>query len=81
MTEFLTLQAQTLNFTLGRPGGHPRLVVRRVPSEALTAAGKVHSVLPLCGTSHMIGIPQIAVNLRLIELQFIRSALGIDTPA
>ena len=50
-------------------------------SEALTAAGKVHSVLPLRGTSHMISDPQIAVNLRLIELQFIRNALGIDTPA
>jgi dipeptidyl-peptidase-4 len=46
-------------------------------SEALTAAGKVHSVLPLRGTSHMISDPQIAVNLRLIELEFIRTALGI----
>ena len=50
-------------------------------SEALTAAGKVHGVLPLRGTSHMISDPQIAVNLRLIELRFIRDALGIDTPA
>jgi dipeptidyl-peptidase-4 len=50
-------------------------------SEALTAAGKVHSVLPLRATSHMISVPQIAVNLRLIELEFIRKALGIDTPA
>ncbi len=50
-------------------------------SDALTAAGKVHSVLPLRGTSHMISDPQIAVNLRLIELEFIRNALGIATPA
>lgn len=45
-------------------------------SEALTAAGKVHSVLPLRATSHMISDPRIAVNLRLIELEFIRNALG-----
>jgi dipeptidyl-peptidase-4 len=45
-------------------------------SEALTAAGKVHSVLPLRATSHMISNPAIAVNLRLIELEFIRKALG-----
>ncbi|MDQ1742024.1 MAG: dipeptidyl-peptidase 4 [Pseudonocardiales bacterium] len=50
-------------------------------SDALTAAGKVHSVLPLRGTSHMISNPRIAVNLRLIELEFIRNALGIATPA
>ncbi|HEU5271005.1 MAG TPA: prolyl oligopeptidase family serine peptidase, partial [Jatrophihabitans sp.] len=50
-------------------------------SEALTAAGKLHGVLPLRGTSHMISLPQVAVNLRLVELEFIRNALGIDTPA
>jgi dipeptidyl-peptidase-4 len=50
-------------------------------SAALTAAGKVHGVLPLPGTSHMISDPGIAVNLRLIELAFIRNALGIDPPA
>ncbi len=51
-------------------------------SAALLAAGREHTVLPLTGATHMANDPAIAENILLLELEFIRRALGItSTPA
>jgi dipeptidyl-peptidase-4 len=47
-------------------------------SSALLAAGRAHTVLPLTGATHMANDPVIAENILLLELQFIRHALGIS---
>jgi dipeptidyl-peptidase 4 len=47
-------------------------------SAALLAAGRPHSVLPLSGITHMSGSQQaVAENLLLVQLDFLRTALGI----
>jgi dipeptidyl-peptidase-4 len=48
-------------------------------SSALLAAGRAHTVLPLTGATHMANDPVIAENLLLLELEFIRRALGIPS--
>ncbi|HVC05192.1 MAG TPA: prolyl oligopeptidase family serine peptidase [Candidatus Acidoferrales bacterium] len=48
-------------------------------SSALLAAGRAHTVLPLTGATHMANDPVIAENLLLLELEFIRHALGIPS--
>jgi dipeptidyl-peptidase 4 len=48
-------------------------------SAALLAAGRMHTVLPLTGATHMANDPVIAENLLLLELEFIRRELGIPT--
>ena len=48
-------------------------------SAALLAAGRMHTVLPLTGATHMANDPAIAENLLLLELEFIRRELGIPT--
>jgi dipeptidyl-peptidase-4 len=45
-------------------------------SAALLAAGREHTVLPLTGATHMANDEAIAENLLLLELKFIRDALG-----
>jgi dipeptidyl-peptidase-4 len=45
-------------------------------SAALLAAGREHTVLPLSGATHMASDEAIAENLLLLELEFIRRALG-----
>jgi dipeptidyl-peptidase-4 len=45
-------------------------------SAALLAAGREHTVLPLTGATHMTNDPAVAENLLLLELEFIRRALG-----
>lgn len=47
-------------------------------SSALLAAGRAHTVLPLTGATHMANDPVIAENILLLELEFIRNALGIS---
>ena len=47
-------------------------------SSALLAAGRAHTVLPLTGATHMANDPVIAENILLLELEFIRHALGIS---
>ncbi len=47
-------------------------------SSALLAAGREHTVLPLTGATHMTNDPVVAENLLMLELEFIRHALGID---
>ena len=46
-------------------------------SSALLAAGRPHEVLPLVGVTHMTPQEQIAENLLLHELDFLRRALGL----
>ena len=46
-------------------------------SAALLAAGRPHEVLPLVGVTHMTPQEQIAENLLLHELDFLRRALHV----
>ncbi|HEV2361709.1 MAG TPA: prolyl oligopeptidase family serine peptidase [Acidimicrobiales bacterium] len=46
-------------------------------SSALVAAGRPHTVLPLSGITHMASDEDVAENLLLLQLDFIRRALGI----
>jgi len=45
-------------------------------SSALLAAGRPHTVLPLTGVTHMPTREDVAENLLLLELDFLRGALG-----
>jgi dipeptidyl-peptidase-4 len=45
-------------------------------SAALLAAGKPHSVLPLSGVTHMTPQETVAENLLLLQVRFLRDALG-----
>ncbi|MDQ0686060.1 dipeptidyl-peptidase-4 [Streptomyces achromogenes] len=53
-------------------------------SSALLAAGRPHEVLPLSGVTHMTPQEQVAENLLLLQVDFLRRALGLssdsDTP-
>ena len=46
-------------------------------SGALLAAGYPHSVLPLTGITHMAAQETVAENLLLLQLDFLRRALGV----
>ncbi len=46
-------------------------------SQALLEAGRLHTVLPLSGVTHMTSQEQVAENLLLVQLRFLRSALGL----
>ncbi len=48
-------------------------------SAALLAAGRPHQVLPLSGVTHMTPQEQVAENLLLLQLAFLRSALGLPS--
>jgi dipeptidyl-peptidase-4 len=45
-------------------------------SAALLAAGRPHQVLPLTGVTHMASQEDVAENLLLLQLAFLRDALG-----
>jgi dipeptidyl-peptidase-4 len=45
-------------------------------SGALVAAGKPHTVLPLSGVTHMTPQETVAENLLLLQVAFLRHALG-----
>ncbi|HXB47679.1 MAG TPA: prolyl oligopeptidase family serine peptidase [Streptosporangiaceae bacterium] len=47
-------------------------------SSALLAAGRPHSVLPLSGVTHMASQEEVAENLLLLQVDFLRTALGIE---
>jgi dipeptidyl-peptidase 4 len=49
-------------------------------SAALLAAGRPHSVLPLSGVTHMASQEDVAENLLLLQVDFLRRSLGIQTP-
>ncbi|HEY2549290.1 MAG TPA: prolyl oligopeptidase family serine peptidase [Streptosporangiaceae bacterium] len=46
-------------------------------SSALLAAGRPHSVLPLTGVTHLAAHEEVAENLLLLQLDFLRRALGL----
>ena len=46
-------------------------------SRALTEAGRPHTVLPLSGVTHMTAQEEVAENLLLLQLHFLRDALGV----
>jgi dipeptidyl-peptidase 4 len=50
-------------------------------SAALLAAGRPHTVLPLSGVTHMARQEEIAENLLLLQVDFLRRSLGMDVPA
>lgn len=50
-------------------------------SKRLMEAGRPHSVLPLSGITHAPMDPQVAENLLLLQVRFIRDALGLPDPA
>ncbi|HXW43283.1 MAG TPA: prolyl oligopeptidase family serine peptidase [Streptosporangiaceae bacterium] len=50
-------------------------------SSALLAAGRPHTVLPLSGVTHMAAQEEVAENLLLLQVDFLREALGIKPPA
>jgi dipeptidyl-peptidase-4 len=47
-------------------------------SSALLAAGRPHAVLPLSGVTHMTPQEEVAENLLLLQIDFLRRALGIS---
>jgi dipeptidyl-peptidase-4 len=49
-------------------------------SAALLTAGRPHSVLPLSGVTHMSGTQEdVAENLMVVQVDFLRTALGITS--
>jgi dipeptidyl-peptidase-4 len=46
-------------------------------SRALLEAGRPHAVLPLSGVTHLTPQEVVAENLLLLQLDFLRRALGI----
>ena len=50
-------------------------------SKRLMEAGRPHTVLPLSGITHAPKDPQVAENLLLLQVRFIRDALGLPDPA
>ena len=46
-------------------------------SSALLAAGRPHTVLPLSGVTHMARQEIVAANLDLLQVEFLRGALGM----
>jgi dipeptidyl-peptidase 4 len=50
-------------------------------SSALLAAGRPHSLLPLSGVTHMAAQEEVAENLLLLQVDFLRSALGVAARA
>ncbi len=47
-------------------------------SSALLAAGRPHSVLPLSGVTHMTPQEEVAGNLLLLQVNFLRESLGVS---
>jgi dipeptidyl-peptidase-4 len=47
-------------------------------SSALLAAGRPHQVLPLSGVTHLASQEEVAENLLLLQVDFLRQALGIE---
>ena len=46
-------------------------------SQRLTETGRPHNFLPLTGVTHMTPQEEVAENLLLLQVQFLRSALGV----
>ncbi len=50
-------------------------------SSALLAAGYPHSVLPLSGITHMTSQETVAENMLLLQVAFLKQALGLSVAA
>jgi dipeptidyl-peptidase-4 len=50
-------------------------------SRALLEAGRFHTVIPLSGITHAPRQPEVAENLLLLQVRFLRDALGLPDPA
>ena len=50
-------------------------------SSALLAAGYPHSVLPLSGITHMTAQETVAENMLLLQVAFLKQALGLSAAA
>ncbi|MGW0860104.1 prolyl oligopeptidase family serine peptidase [Streptomyces sp. NPDC002690] len=50
-------------------------------SSALLAAGRPHEVLPLSGVTHMTPQEQVAENLLLLQVDFLKRSLGLPSAA
>ena len=50
-------------------------------SSALLAAGYPHSVLPLSGITHMTSQETVAENMLLLQVAFLKQALGLSAAA
>jgi dipeptidyl-peptidase-4 len=50
-------------------------------SSALLAAGRPHTVLPLSGVTHMTPQEVVAENLKLLQIDFLKNALGVPNDA
>jgi dipeptidyl-peptidase-4 len=50
-------------------------------SSALLAAGRPHEVLPLSGVTHMTPQEEVAENLLLLQVDFLRRSLGLASPS
>ena len=48
-------------------------------SSALLAAGRPHEVLPLSGVTHMASQEQVAENLLLLQVDFLKRSLGMPS--
>ncbi|MFJ1752186.1 alpha/beta fold hydrolase [Kitasatospora sp. NPDC088134] len=49
-------------------------------STALLAAGRPHTVLPLSGVTHMTPQEEVAENLLLLQVRFLKESLGLPSP-
>ena len=47
-------------------------------SSALLSAGYPHTVLPLSGVTHLASQEEVAENLLLLQVDFLRQALGLE---
>ena len=47
-------------------------------AQFVLATGRPHSVLPLSGVTHMASQEDVAENLLLLQVDFLRTALGIE---
>jgi dipeptidyl-peptidase 4 len=48
-------------------------------SQRLTESGRLHAVLPLTGVTHMTPQEAVAENLLIVQVKFLRQALGLGT--
>ena len=49
-------------------------------SRRLTESGRLHSVIPLSGITHVTTRESVAENLELLQVRFFRQAFGLETP-
>jgi dipeptidyl-peptidase-4 len=49
-------------------------------SKVLTEHGRPHELLPLTGITHMTSNEEVAENLLLLQVDFLRRALGLEKP-